>query len=145
MGSFLERKPLAEARDLLLSKLEAVETESLETSLASGRVTARAVFAEHPAPHYRASAMDGIAVRAADTWAATEQPVRLTVHEDEATPGTDAVCQPIDTGGLLPDWADAVIRIEETRTVEAPQSPGSPAAPGAPGAPGGGAWFRSGA
>ena len=50
-------------------RLEAVE---LELADALGRVTAAPIWALRSSPAYDASAMDGIAVRAADTFGATE-------------------------------------------------------------------------
>ncbi|MBI5506112.1 MAG: hypothetical protein HY899_15055 [Deltaproteobacteria bacterium] len=79
-AKFLHRKPLAEARALLLSGVAPVEAEEIDTGDACGRVAAETITAFHPSPHYRASAMDGIAVRAADTFAASAQlPVRLRI------------------------------------------------------------------
>ena len=50
----------------------APKTETIPVSAANGRITAKAVYAAICAPHYAASAMDGIAVKAADTFGATE-------------------------------------------------------------------------
>ncbi|TLN19643.1 molybdopterin biosynthesis protein, partial [bacterium] len=67
--------------------------------------TAEPVFARISSPHYHASAMDGIAVRAADTFGASEtSPVRLKI-------GRQAF--PLDTGDPLPAGCDAVIMIEQ--------------------------------
>ncbi|WP_084787856.1 hypothetical protein [Anaerobacillus alkalidiazotrophicus] len=49
------------------------EIETVPTSDALGRVTALPVFVNLSMPHYHASAMDGIAVRAEDTYVAHEQ------------------------------------------------------------------------
>jgi putative molybdopterin biosynthesis protein len=77
---------------------------------ARGRVTAAPVWAAISSPHYHAAAMDGIAVRAADTAGATEAaPVRLAV-------GPQATW--VDTGDPLPAHADAVIMAEHVQTVD---------------------------
>ena len=47
-----------------------VETVGIDESF--GRVTAYSVYARQSAPHYNSAAMDGIAVRAADTFGAQE-------------------------------------------------------------------------
>jgi len=132
LTTFLQRKPLPVARELLLAGIEPLAAEEIAVEEACGRVTAEEVLAQHPAPHYQASAMDGIAVRARDTFAASAQePVRLTVwNRDEAPPPDQAVCRPVDTGSLLPPWADAVVRIEEARAagdafeIRTPSPPG---------------------
>jgi putative molybdopterin biosynthesis protein len=69
-----------------------------------GRVLFEPVWARISSPHYHASAMDGFAIRAAETVGAMpSQPIRL------ALPGQATY---LDTGDPLPVWADAVIPIE---------------------------------
>jgi len=115
MSAFLQRKPLPEARALLLAGVAAVGDEEIAVSDAAGRITAQNVVAAHPAPHYRASAMDGIAVRAADTRGAADGPLVLRMLASAAAePSVEPCCLAVDTGSLLPDWANAVIRIEDT-------------------------------
>ncbi|WP_129675329.1 molybdopterin biosynthesis protein [Candidatus Chloroploca sp. Khr17] len=77
---------------------------------ARGRLTAGPVWAALSSPHYHAAAMDGIAVRAADTLGATEsQPLQLTV-------GTQAIW--VDTGDPMPPETDAVIMAEHVQTLD---------------------------
>lgn len=84
--------------------------ELAATEQALGRVTFGPVFAAASSPHYHAAAMDGIAVRAADTAnASPASPRRLRV-------GPEAVC--VNTGDPLPEDTDAVIMIEEIVEVE---------------------------
>ena len=72
---YLTNVPLTQARADYLKLLEdqgfAPKTEMIPVYEACGRVTARAVYAHICAPHYAASAMDGVAVRAKDTFGAT--------------------------------------------------------------------------
>jgi molybdopterin molybdotransferase len=85
------------------------------------RVTAEPVIAPHPLPGFARSTVDGYAVRAADTYGASEGlPGYLTITgavrmgaapEVTVTAGT-AVAMP--TGGALPAGADAVVMIEYT-------------------------------
>ena len=100
--------PLTEAKRLYAAHLRAVgfsaKTETVRTSDACGRILAHAVYARICSPHYNASAMDGVAVRAADTFSAGEHdPVTLT-------PGMYRV---VDTGDPIPDGFDAVIMVED--------------------------------
>ena len=83
---YLEDIPMDEARARLAAALEAAgkagplvgERVALDDAL--GRVTAEPVWALISSPHYHAAAMDGYAVRAADTLGATEtRPVALAV------------------------------------------------------------------
>src|SRR5207245_7370880 len=62
-----------------------------------------------PSPHYHGAAMDGIAVRAADTAGAAEgRPRRLGPER----------WREVDTGDPLPEGFDAVIMVEEVHEVE---------------------------
>ncbi|MFN2375850.1 MAG: molybdopterin-binding protein [Candidatus Binatia bacterium] len=117
-SSYLQRKPLPEARALLLAGVRPVEDEEIAVDDAAGRIAAETLTARHPSPHYRASAMDGIAVRAADTWAAADAPVLLATLATGSAAAAERCCAPVDTGSLLPEWADAVVRIENTTPAE---------------------------
>ncbi len=84
---------------------------------ACGRVLADAIWAKLSSPHYHASAMDGFAVRAASTNdAMPTTPVVLML-------GSQAMY--VDTGDPLPEWADAVMPIENTEPLD---ESGNPAA-----------------
>ena len=127
---------LVAARSALLALARATCTERVESEAALGRVVAEPVFARIPAPHYRGSAMDGIAVDSRSTRGATPaMPVVLT----EIAPGTtlaahahadSRVCCVVDTGSPLPDWADAVVRNESTRRTPAGFEVAQPVAAG---------------
>jgi putative molybdopterin biosynthesis protein len=76
---------------------------------AVGRVTAEPVWARRSSPPFDAAAMDGIAVRAADTLGAGEtSPVRL---------GRDQYVV-VDTGDPMPPGRDAVIMREEVHEAD---------------------------
>ncbi|HJS30011.1 MAG TPA: molybdopterin biosynthesis protein [Anaerolineales bacterium] len=82
---------------------------------AAGRILGVPVWARLSSPHYHGAAMDGFAVRSGDTSGASPAtPVVLGVLERAAY---------LDTGDPLPDWADAVIPIEEIEPVSADGRP----------------------
>ncbi|MFB3117301.1 MAG: molybdopterin biosynthesis protein, partial [Myxococcota bacterium] len=96
------------------------ETVALEDAL--GRVLAEDVRADVDVPGFDRSNMDGFAVRAEDTYGATEiEPVSLRLGSEtiptgvapsqEVLPGT---ATPIATGGMLPRGADSVLPVEFT-------------------------------
>jgi putative molybdopterin biosynthesis protein len=96
--------------------------ESIDLEVALGRVLAQDVRAEVDVPGFDRSNMDGFAVRAADTFGASEEePVRLRLNAEtiptgvapslEVSPGT---ATSIATGGMLPRGADAVVPVEHT-------------------------------
>ncbi len=100
----------------------AVPTETIGTPLALNRVLAEAPIARSPLPAFPRSTMDGYAVRASDTFGATEAiPAYLTVIGESPMGGapTRSVDRGetmiIHTGGMLPDGADAVVMIERTQ------------------------------
>ena len=105
---YLTNVPLEQARRDYIQLLEShgfgPKTEVIPVFESCGRVTARAVYAHICAPHYAASAMDGVAVNAKDTFGATETtPVTLQ-------PGQYVV---LDTGDPIPEDRDAVIMVED--------------------------------
>ena len=105
---YLTNVPLVKAREEYLAMLEANgfahKTEKIPVWDACGRVTAGAVYAHICAPHYAASAMDGVAVNAKDTFGATETtPITLNVGQFTV----------LDTGDPIPENCDAVIMVED--------------------------------
>lgn len=97
---------------------EDVPVESIAVTKALGRVTAACVYAAQSVPHYNGSAMDGIAVRAEDTFGASDTtPCKLTVLKS-AQPYQEGCCYIVDTGDLLPEGTNAVIMIEDVHIFE---------------------------
>jgi putative molybdopterin biosynthesis protein len=100
------------------------ETVPIERSLS--RVLAENVKSEVDVPGFDRSNMDGFAVRAADTFGASEEePVRLRLNEETIPTGisptqevTAGSASTIATGGMLPRGADAVVPVEYTDIVE---------------------------
>lgn len=80
------------------------QSETIPVYEACGRVTAQAVYASICAPHYAASAMDGVAVLAKDTFGATET-TPITLSPDKYIV--------LDTGDPIPEGCDAVIMVED--------------------------------
>ncbi|MFQ5665933.1 MAG: molybdopterin biosynthesis protein [Candidatus Binatia bacterium] len=81
------------------------------------RVTAGPMFAHLSAPHYHGAAMDGIAVRAQDTFGASEaRPVELDLAPQRGQQSRPYAY--VDTGQPLPPWANAVIMIENVYPVD---------------------------
>lgn len=117
MSVYLHDIPLSQAQARLGEALQdanlwrtlGVEEISLDEH-ALGRVTAEPIWAEISSPHYHASAMDGFAIRAAETnGAQPSAPVTLY---------TGPQAQYVDTGDPLPEWANAVIPIENVESLD---------------------------
>ncbi len=144
MKSFFETKSLAEAKEIALAKVQALsEAEQIEAQSALGRILAQHIYSPIDLPGFDRAGMDGYAVRAADTFKASqENPLELRVIE-RVTMGQDPASLPalksgeafeIATGGAMPKGADAVVILEHTEAAEPlPQKVliFSPVAPGA--------------
>jgi putative molybdopterin biosynthesis protein len=121
---------------------DSLTSETVPLDAALGRVLAEDVRATVDVPGFDRSNMDGFAVRAADTFGASEEePIRLRLNDEilatgilpltEVKAGTATT---IATGGMLPRGADAVAQIEITDAdpaddafvlVRAPRVPGA--------------------
>lgn len=87
--------------------------ETIALQAACGRVTARCEYARQSVPHYNGAAMDGIAIKAADSFGAAEtNPKRLQLIKT-GQPFTPGCCYIIDTGDPLPAGTDAVVMRED--------------------------------
>jgi len=113
--------PLDDVRAHVAAAIRRLPVVSVEPGAAQGLVTADPVIAREPVPPFANSAMDGYAVRAADTEGATgDAPVRLrVVGELPAGAAPTVAVGPgeairIMTGAPVPDGADAIVMVEVT-------------------------------
>jgi|AntRauTorckE6833_2_1112554.scaffolds.fasta_scaffold00234_10 putative molybdopterin biosynthesis protein len=109
--AYLNKTSLNKAQQLLLDKFKdySIDCESIKVENSHNRITAEAVFAKSSAPHYYASAMDGVAIKAEKTDYANErEPVILKKD-------TDFVY--VDTGDPIPEMFNAVIKIEDVEVL----------------------------
>jgi molybdopterin molybdotransferase len=129
-AGFKRRTRVAEARERLLAATEPHgRTERVRLVAADGRTLAADVAAERDVPGYERAAMDGFAVRAADTFgAAARSPAVLRVSGDDAGSGSDGAGEGpasvgpgeavrVHTGSEVPAGADAVVMVESTERV----------------------------
>ena len=103
----------------LLAYLEPLPAVVLPLAEAHGLVLAEDAAAALPVPPWTNSAMDGYAVRATDAAGADLSPVVLPVGGDVPAGAVPAPLEPgtaqrIMTGAMLPEGADAVVRVEDT-------------------------------
>jgi molybdopterin molybdotransferase len=109
--------PVREALDIVLRETWPLGSERVGLLQAVGRVLAESVVSTRDVPGYANSAMDGYAVRHADL---ATLPARLPVVGVAAAGGTPPVIAPgqaakIMTGGPIPQGAETVVRVEDTR------------------------------
>src|SRR3954468_1058076 len=109
MAAVADLISFAEAQRLVLERAKALEAERVPIERAAGRVLAEPAAALVDLPPFPSSAMDGYAVRAADT---ETPPVRLPVvaHIAAGSPAERSLgpgeAMAISTGGSVPDGAD---------------------------------------
>lgn len=111
--NYLDNIPLEEAKEkfffLVKEALGKEQGEVIETFSSSGRITKNALYAKICSPHYNASAMDGISVRAKDTYGASENTPVILLKEQYTV---------VDTGDPIPDGHDAVVMVEDVTETE---------------------------
>jgi molybdopterin molybdotransferase len=134
MPEFLRLIPPDEARSLLLSHLSGPfdpiqgepqkGSEIIDSALSIGRITAEDIVAPHALPEFSRSTVDGYAVRAGDTFGATDSlPAYLNligeVPMGKPSPFDlkGSQCGLIHTGGMLPNGADSVVMLEYSQQV----------------------------
>jgi len=101
-----------EAIDLILSRVARLETEGVALADAAGRVTAEPAYSAVDLPPFPSSAMDGFALRAADTPGTLPVVARVAAGRPAPRPLAAGEAMAIATGGVVPDGADSVVPIE---------------------------------
>lgn len=115
--------PLIKAIELLDKAIFiAPETQTLPLEDTCGRILAEAITSTEDLPHFARSTMDGYALKAADTFGATETlPAYIKVTGEVFMGKTpyfsikQGEAAKIPTGGMLPGGADAVLMYEHTQ------------------------------
>ena len=105
---------------------EPLAAEVVPLGTALGRVLAVDLVSEVDVPSFDRSNMDGYALRAGDTYGASEEaPCRLRLSGEEIATGVvpcltvePGMAAPIATGGMLPRGADSVLTVEHARVLE---------------------------
>ena len=124
MRGFQDRTEVTDAVALLARRLAPLPPESVALTAAAGRVLAADVVSAVAVPPFDRAAMDGYALRGAETFGAGPyNPLEFLVV-GEALPGrpASATVQPgeavrIMTGAPLPEGADAVLQAEAAEEV----------------------------
>ncbi|MFP4671987.1 MAG: molybdopterin biosynthesis protein [Desulfohalobiaceae bacterium] len=90
--------------------MPSLSTQTIPTPQAAGRITAQPVYSRYSSPTFHSAAMDGIALRARDTFQAREgSPVNLQLNSDFIW---------VNTGDPLPQGMDSVVMIEELEQLD---------------------------
>jgi len=110
---YLDMKSLEEAKEIFFSVFGPEKrsgAQEIATEDALGHVTAEPIFARISAPSYHSAAMDGIAVRAEETYGTTERDPKILRIDKEALW--------INTGQAIPDGFNAVIMVEKIHQLD---------------------------
>lgn len=113
---------IQEARNAILEQAHVLESEEVSLDDALGRALAADATAPNDVPPFAASAMDGYAIRAADT---IDGSARLKlIGEAKAGTGAGVTVEAgttvrISTGAPIPEGADAVVPQERTKVDDA--------------------------
>src|SRR5262245_43670797 len=127
MRGFRQRSEVAAVLQLLDQRLRPLDTEAVELPAAAGRVLAADVTAAVAVPAFARAAMDGYALRGAETFGADEYtPLEFQVVGEAlpARPHGGAVgpgqAVRVMTGAPLPAGADAVVQAEACEERDGP-------------------------
>ena len=101
-----------EALERVLAHARPLGREPVRVSEAAGRVLAEPAHARVDLPPFASSAMDGFAVRAADTPGRLPVAARIAAGAPVARPLAPGEAMAIATGGVVPEGADAVVPVE---------------------------------
>jgi molybdopterin molybdotransferase len=106
---------VAEAQRLVLERVKPIDAERVPIERAGGRVLAEPAAAALDLPPFPSSAMDGYALRSADTGSApVTLPLvgRIAAGSPALLPIGPGETMAISTGGVVPEGADAVVPLE---------------------------------
>ncbi|HEX6489798.1 MAG TPA: gephyrin-like molybdotransferase Glp [Gaiellaceae bacterium] len=122
---------IGEAQRLILERVRPLAAESVRLADAGGRILGEAAHAVVDLPPFASSAMDGYAVRAADTPGRLPVVARIAAGRPAAAPLAPGEAMAIATGGVVPEGADAVIPLEFVVEQDNRLEIGEPVSPGA--------------
>jgi len=124
MPEFLELLPPGQALERILCRLPdpVLKVETIPTESALNRITGEAIISSEMLPAFSRSTVDGFAVRAHDTFGASDTLPAYLLLGPETPMGKPpdfsllvGQASLIHTGGMLPQNADAVVMLEFTQ------------------------------
>jgi molybdopterin molybdotransferase len=102
-----------QALERILENAQALDPETVPVAEAVGRVARRPALSRIDLPPFPSSAMDGFALRAADTPGELPVAFRVAAGSPPPSPQQPGSASGITTGGVVPEGADAVVPVEE--------------------------------
>ena len=120
-----------EAQRVILERARPLDAERVPIERAAGRVLAEPALAATDLPPFPSSAMDGFALRGADTPGTLPLAGEVAAGKPATGPLQPGTAVRISTGGSVPDGADAVAPLEVVQEQEGTLVVPDPVAPGA--------------
>ena len=127
MAELFKLMSVAQAWDVFRQNITLPDSkiEDVDLTVCLGRVLGKGVKSDINVPDFSRSTMDGFAVKARDTFGASEaMPAMLEVTgevmmgQNADTPVKSGQAVRISTGGMLPEGADAVVMVEYTEPLD---------------------------
>src|SRR5210317_1770400 len=116
---------IQEALQILQANLPDSKIDTVDLQEAHGRYLAESISAPEPSPRYTNSAMDGYALRWSDVMGVQKSNSALLNIVGESRAGLPFALEikareavRISTGAMLPQGADTIVRVEDTRVVD---------------------------
>ena len=103
---------VAEAQQLVLARVRRLSAELVPVAEAAGRVVAEPALARTDLPPFASSAMDGYAVRSADTPGTLPIGFGIAAGVPSPRPLAPGEAMAISTGGVVPEGCDGIVPIE---------------------------------
>jgi molybdopterin molybdotransferase len=103
---------MEEAQRLILERVRPLRSERVPLEMAEGRVLAEPARATVDLPPFPSSAMDGFALRSAETPGRLPVVFRIAAGVPAQRPLGEGEAMGIATGGVVPEGADAVVPVE---------------------------------
>ena len=115
LKGFSKRAPLKEVTAWMDQTIRPLGVERVPFRDAADRVIAEDIIASRSVPAFARAAMDGYAVRAASVPGALTVSAELTAADQADRALAEGQAIRIMTGAAIPDGADAVVMVEDTR------------------------------
>ena len=110
-----EMIPVADAMAIIRSVVRPLSAEDVPTQEADGRILAVDITSSEDVPPFRASTVDGFAVIADDSATTRKVIQQITAGVSNQMPIQAGTAARIMTGAPVPEGADAVVMIEDTK------------------------------
>lgn len=112
VSAVAELTTVEDALAQVLSRVRPLPAEAVALEQAAGRVLAEDALAAIDLPRFPSSAMDGFALRAADTPGSLPVVDRVAAGRPASRALAPGEAMAIATGGVVPEGADAVVQVE---------------------------------